>query len=64
MTSPLAIFGGSKTIEKPFKRYNSIGSEESNAAKAVIDSGVLSQFIGAWHEDFYGGPKVREFEQA
>jgi perosamine synthetase len=29
----------------------------------VIESGVLSQFLGAWHEDFYGGPKVREFER-
>ena len=29
----------------------------------VIDSGNLSQFVGAWHEDFYGGPKVKEFEK-
>ena len=33
------------------------------AAKKVIDSGVLSQFLGAWHADFYGGPKVQEFER-
>jgi dTDP-4-amino-4,6-dideoxygalactose transaminase len=24
---------------------------------------VLSKFLGAWHEDFYGGPNVREFER-
>jgi perosamine synthetase len=58
----LAIFGGTKTISKPFKQYNSIGKEEVDAAKEVIESGVLSQFLGVWHEDFYGGPKVREFE--
>ena len=60
----LALFGGPKTITAAFRRYNPIGIEEVQAAKAVIESGVLSQFIGAWHEDFYGGPKVREFERA
>jgi len=60
----LAILGGPKTIAKPFRRYNPIGAEEARAAKEVIDSGVLSRFIGAWHEDFLGGPKVREFERA
>ena len=32
-------------------------------AKNVVESGVLSQFLGAWHEDFYGGTKVKEFEK-
>lgn len=59
----LALFGGSKTIQTEFKRYNPIGVEEVQAAKEVIESGVLSQFLGAWHKDFYGGPKVREFER-
>ena len=58
----LALFGGSKTIQHDFKRYNSIGAEEAKAAQQVLESGVLSQFLGTWHEDFYGGPKVREFE--
>jgi len=51
-------------VLQPFPRYNSIGKEELLAAQRVIQSGVLSQFIGAWHEDFYGGPKVRDFEKA
>lgn len=59
----LALLGGSKTILKPFKRYNSIGSEEVDAVKSVIESGVLSQFLGCWDPDFYGGPQVRKFEQ-
>ena len=58
----LAIFGGEPVIKNKFKKYNPIGKEELDAAKDVIDSGVLSQYLGAWHEDFYGGPKVREFE--
>ena len=59
----LAILGGLKAITQPFRRYNSIGIEEVNAAKAVVESGVLSQFIGGWCDDFYGGPKVKEFER-
>jgi perosamine synthetase len=59
----LALFGGPRTIEHAFKRYNSIGKEEVEAAKAVIESGVLSKFLGCWDEDFYGGPKVQEFER-
>ncbi len=60
----LALFGGSKTIKVPFDRYNSIGPEEVEAAKKVIESGVLSQFLAQWGEDFYGGPNVRSFERA
>lgn len=60
----LALLGGPKTIETTFRRYNPIGAEEVEAAKQVVESGVLSQFLGVWHEDFYGGPKVREFERA
>lgn len=60
----LALFGGLKLIQKPFKRYNPIGEEEVKAARQVIESGVLSQFLATWNEDFYGGPKVREFESA
>lgn len=59
----LALLGGEKTITHEFKRYNSIGKEEVEAAKLVVESGVLSQFIGAWGDDFFGGPKVQEFEK-
>lgn len=60
----LAILGGNKVINKKFKIYNPIGIEEVNAAKSVVESGVLSKFLGCWDEDFYGGPKVQEFERA
>lgn len=62
MNTQLALLGGQATISQPFKQYNPIGAEEVQAAKEVIESGVLSQFIGAWHPDFLGGPKVKEFE--
>lgn len=60
----LALLGGSKVITRSFRRYNSIGAEEIEAVLGVLESGVLSQFLGAWHPDFYGGPKVRELERA
>lgn len=59
----LALLGGPKTITKTFARYNPIGAEEVDAAKGVIESGVLSQFLGVWSADFFGGPKVQEFER-
>ena len=59
----LALFGGNKVIEKAFLRYNSIDKEEKNAAIKVIESGVLSKFLGVWSPDFFGGPKVQEFER-
>ena len=59
----LALLGGPKTIQREFKRYNPIGAEEVEAAKKVVESGLLSQYLGCWDPDFYGGPKVQEFER-
>jgi len=61
--STLALFGGPKSIDRVFTRYNPIGAEEVAAARGVVESGVLSQFIGDWDPDFFGGPKVQEFER-
>jgi perosamine synthetase len=60
----LALLGGPKTIETPLTPYNPIGKEEEQAVKKVIETGVLSQFVGAWCSDFNGGVKVKEFERA
>lgn len=61
--SELAILGGPKAVSEPFVRYNSIGREELKAAQAVIETGVLSRFLGCWDPDFYGGEKIQEFER-
>lgn len=63
MKDKLAINGGPKTITFKFAPYNSLGNEERIAVDEVMKSGVLSKFLGAWHKDFYGGTKVREFEK-
>ncbi len=60
----LALLGGTPVRTKPFPAHNPIGDEEKKAVLAVLDSGVLSRFLGAWHRDFYGGDRVQAFEQA
>lgn len=59
----LALLGGDKVRNTKFPAYRTIGIEEEAAALRVLRSGVLSRFLGSWHEDFYGGPEVRAFEQ-
>jgi dTDP-4-amino-4,6-dideoxygalactose transaminase len=59
----LAINGGVPVITEEFEKYNSLGEEEIKACTDTISTGVLSKYIGAWGEDFYGGPKVQELER-
>jgi dTDP-4-amino-4,6-dideoxygalactose transaminase len=63
-SSALALFGGDPVIEQPLRRYNPIGIEEVEAARAVVESGLLSRYVGGWGPDFLGGPKVHAFERA
>ena len=62
--SSLAINGGTpvRGKDKPYPAYNTVGEEERAAAARVLDSGVLSKFLGDWSPDFYGGEEVRQFE--
>lgn len=63
MAKQLAINGGTPVRTKLFPAYNTIGEEEKNAVMKVLDSGNLSQYLGAWTGDFLGGPTVRAFEE-
>ena len=58
----LAIKGGTPIRTQLFPAYNTIGQEEKVAVNRVLDSGNLSQYLGAWTHDFLGGPTVRQFE--
>jgi perosamine synthetase len=62
--SSLALLGGPQTIEEPLSRYNTIGPEEMAAVQEVLQSGVLSRFLGCWDPDFYGGERVQALEKA
>lgn len=61
--SRLALHGGTPIRPTPFPLYQTIGDEEKRAAVAVIESGVLSQYLGTWGPDFYGGPCVQALER-
>ncbi len=60
----LAILGGPKIRTALFPAHRPVGPEEARAAQSVLESGVLSKFLGAWHADFYGGPTVLALEKA
>lgn len=59
----LALNGGLPVRTRPFPDYVTIGEEEKRAVAAVLDSTVLSKFLGAWSPEFYGGPRVRQLEE-
>jgi dTDP-4-amino-4,6-dideoxygalactose transaminase len=59
----LALLGGNRIRERKFPAYRFIGEEEARAAQRVLQTGILSRFLGCWHEDFYGGPEVQAFEK-
>ncbi|MGD0088588.1 MAG: DegT/DnrJ/EryC1/StrS family aminotransferase [Planctomycetota bacterium] len=61
--SILAIKGGKPVRTSPFPAYISIGMEEKKAVAEVLDSGVLSKYLGSWSPDFYGGPRVQKLEK-
>jgi perosamine synthetase len=64
MSNPaLALFGGAPAVKKPLPRYNSLGPEEVEAARAVVASGDLSLFFGSMGDNFLGGPQVKLLER-
>lgn len=60
----LAINGGSKVREKLFPAHRPVGQEEALSVAKVMETGVLSKYLGAWHPDFYGGPTVKALEKS
>ena len=51
MNKKLAILGGPKAFDEKVNRFNGMGIEEVEAAKKVVESGLLSQFLGEWEDD-------------
>jgi perosamine synthetase len=64
VSATLAIHGGSPVRSRPFPPQATIDEDERRAVLEVLESGVLSQFLGEWSEDFMGGPRVRGCEEA
>lgn len=63
-TSELALHGGPKIRETLFPAHITTGAEERAAVNAVLDTGILSNYLGAYHENFMGGTFVRDCEAA
>jgi len=59
----LAINGGEKVRKEKFPPYLPIGNEEFEEVKEVFKSNTFSRFLGAWHEDFFGGEQVQALEK-
>jgi perosamine synthetase len=62
--SKLAIHGGQPLRRTPFPTYVTLGEEEKHAVMEVMDSQVLSDFLGTWSDKFYGGGRVQALERA
>ena len=63
-SSELALHGGVPVRSRPFPPPPGVGDAERRAVAEVLDSGVLSDFVGEWVEAFWGGPRVRAMEAA
>ncbi len=59
----LAINGGDPIRTDPFPANVTVGEEEKKRIADVIDSGCLSQYLGCWHDQFYGGTQVKALER-
>ncbi len=64
MNSQPAILGGAPLRTRPFAKRRTMGDAERQAVLEVLDSDVLSAFIGGAGKFFLGGEKVRAFERA
>ncbi|MFL2555955.1 MAG: DegT/DnrJ/EryC1/StrS family aminotransferase [Gammaproteobacteria bacterium] len=62
--SKLALLGGEPVIKEVFPAFNTIGNEERQSVLDVLDTKVLSGFLGAPSEEFNGGRYVRELESS
>ncbi len=62
--SELALLGGTPVIAEPPARYRSMGEREMKAVSEVMESDCLSGFYGSPGKEYWGGPKIQEFEAA
>ncbi len=61
--SKLAMLGGTPAVQEPLRVYRTIGNEEAAAVAKVMDSGMLSGFVGAFCPEFNGGEEVQALEK-
>jgi perosamine synthetase len=60
----LAKFGGTPALNpETLTKHNPINAHSISNAVTVLKSGRLSEFVGEWCDEFFGGPWVRELEE-
>ena len=59
----LALFGGKPIRTELFPAYRTIDQNDIDKVRDVLESNVLSRYLGAWHANFYGGEQVQAFER-
>lgn len=64
MAETLAVFGGQPILSSPIPPHDTFGEEEKQAVLRVMDSGVLSNFLGRAGDRFLGGTEILQFEKA
>lgn len=62
--SNLALLGGTPAVDMSLRHYRSMGDAETAAVIDVMKSDCLSGFYGSPGDEYWGGPRVREFEAA
>ncbi len=62
LMTTLALDGGTPALNFNPKPWNTIGAEEIAATTEVLQSGILSGFVGVWGDAFHGGPQVQALE--
>lgn len=64
LMSGCAILGGTPIRDQAIPWTSTMGDEETKAVTEVMRSGILSEFIANSGDKFFGGPKVKEIEDA
>ncbi|MDA7798284.1 DegT/DnrJ/EryC1/StrS family aminotransferase [Planktomarina temperata] len=64
MKEKLALFGGDKIRTELFPINLTTDSVEAAAVNEIMQTGILSNYLGAAHENFMGGKAVRRLEAA
>lgn len=57
-----ALLGGTPVRSTPFAPWRTIDAQDIAAATRVLESGVLSHFLGSWSDGFLGGPEIQALE--
>ena len=59
----LAINGGKPVRDKELPNYSVMGEREAKKAYNIVKKGVLSDYLGCWGDNFFGGEEVQAFER-